>query len=250
MDSASLTFHALERLRERSIVEPAVILSSIHDDKVELITVEQYSNRGSYLFYSATENSFLVLVIDMSNQEVVTILPIEYWENLKAPGKEGRFLNGQSISKSTLFKAIRRVDNEHEFIKYPPLFGRDSIYFFIHFKVDGKQKVLRAGAIEIAILVGLKKNECIDRLKGNLDFSLSPLVPDDGALFVSWKTSKSKKFKFPEALQLVEFHSSIEFDRLYVELMTDLSRRLGSTKKFPEFDWAKSESHKVSAGVC
>ncbi len=137
MDNFRLTSHALDRLRERSVIGPDIVLSALKNGRIELITVEQYSNRGSYLYFSDIENTFFVLVIDISTQEVVTILPIEYWENLKAPERKSRFLNWGSITKSILFKAIRRVDSGHEFIVHPPLFGRDLIYFFISYYIDG-----------------------------------------------------------------------------------------------------------------
>lgn len=236
MSGIRLTAHALERLRERSVVEPEVILSEIQNNKIELITVEQYSNRVSYLYFSDIDNTFFVLVIDVLAKEVITILPIKYWENLKSSHRNYRFLNQRSISKPMLFEAINRVDSEHDFIKYPPLFERKSIYFFVSYWLCSKYRLSRAGSIEISILVGLKKDECISRIQEHLDFSMDSLVPDDGILFVSWKASKSKKFKFPETVQLIEFHSHIDFERLYAELINDVSRRLNISKRFPDFD--------------
>ena len=249
ISAPSLTSHAIERLRERSAMEPEVILSAIKNNKIALITGEQYSNRVSYLYFSDIDNTFFVLVIDVLTQEVITILPIEYWENLKRKSTHGdyRFLNGRSISKPILFEAINRMDRNHDFIKHPPLFGSKSIYFFVNYYKDDKYKLVTAGSIKIAILVSLKKGECISRLQTDFDFSMDSLVPDDGVFFVSWKTSKSKKFKFPETHQLIEFHSHIDFERLYRALTNDVSRRLNISKRFPDFDWAKASGSKLLA---
>tara|TARA_R110001592_G_scaffold143304_1_gene365977 strand:- start:8321 stop:8611 length:291 start_codon:yes stop_codon:yes gene_type:complete len=95
--------------------------------------------------------------------------------------------------------------------------------------------------MEITALVSLSKGKCIARMQADLQFGVGSLEPDGGVFYISWKTNNSKTFKFPEALQLIEFHSLIDYEYLYSAVITDVSHRICSTKKFPQFDWTKGD---------
>lgn len=236
MDKIKLTSHALERLNERSVVDPDDLLSAVSNDQIELVTIEHWTNRVSYLFFSKEESMFHVLVIDISTQEIITILPVEYWQNLRSHDRENRFINEKSISKPMLFRAIMRSDRNNSFIHNPPLFGKKTIFIFASYTVDKKRKMTKIGSISIDDLANMKKEKCVILLRDCLSLGVESINSDD-AICISWKTNEGKNVRFPEALQLIDFVSHVDYEILYKAIISDITRRIENTRIFPVFQW-------------
>jgi hypothetical protein len=81
-NKATLTSHAKERLQERTSIS-YIELARILDNNLAVNVGHEYpSNRYSRLVFSPTDKEFFIVVQDASNGTVVTILTIEYWNNL------------------------------------------------------------------------------------------------------------------------------------------------------------------------
>ncbi len=79
---ARLTFHATQRLAERTTLSEDDLFGLIHNRRCVIVGIEPYTNRLHKLFYSVTDKSHFVAIQDMANGEVITILPLDYHENL------------------------------------------------------------------------------------------------------------------------------------------------------------------------
>lgn len=77
--SVNFTWHATERLRERSIMKPEELIEIIEKERFIVVGCEgrkQY--RQHLLFYSISDDLYMVAVYDIHSKSVITILPIEY----------------------------------------------------------------------------------------------------------------------------------------------------------------------------
>ena len=81
MTNFSLTKHAENRLSERSSLSREEFLGVLDFDRLVLIGLEQSYSSNSYLFFSLKDSDFVV-IIDVKTNEIITVLPIEYWLNL------------------------------------------------------------------------------------------------------------------------------------------------------------------------
>lgn len=77
--SVNFTWHATQRLRERSIMQPEELIEIIEKNRFIVVGCEgrkQY--RQHLLFYSISDGLYMVVVYDIHSKSVITILPIEY----------------------------------------------------------------------------------------------------------------------------------------------------------------------------
>ena len=118
------------------------------------ITVENYSDRLSYLYFSSKDERFLVFVIDLLDGTVLTVLPIEYWNNLRSKTRgERRIENLRGVSRENLLTSVKLVDPNHEILKCPPLRPTETLYLIlIGSDVDGTKK-LRSEPTTIEVFV-------------------------------------------------------------------------------------------------
>lgn len=75
----NFTWHATKRLRERSIMRPEELIDIIEKDRFIVVGCEgrkQY--RQHLLFYSISDDLYMVAVYDVHSKSVITILPTEY----------------------------------------------------------------------------------------------------------------------------------------------------------------------------
>lgn len=231
------TAHALDRLKERSTLEPSDILSAINKERVEIVTVERWTNRISYLFFSATEEKFHILVIDKSAREIITIIPIEYWENLRRHNRKNRIPNPSPVTKADLFNAVRKVDSNHRILQHPPLFGRATIYFFAYYLDEEKVRKKRIGFIDISDLTNYEKEECVKKLKSCIESGLEELNLQKNSITILWKTTASAKSKPTDREYGLQFDSFIDFDTLYTAVHSDIGLRIENSRIFPDFHW-------------
>ena len=82
MIRATLRHHAKERLQERTSLEPAAFLHLLDQNLSVSVGVESYTRRRHRLLYSEADKAHFVAVQDFETGEVITLLPIDYHENL------------------------------------------------------------------------------------------------------------------------------------------------------------------------
>ena len=78
----SLTFHAQERLIQRSTESPESLINIIIEERYLKIGKELGSNREHLLFFSNSDNIWHTIVLDVKTKEIITILPVDFHENI------------------------------------------------------------------------------------------------------------------------------------------------------------------------
>lgn len=78
----TLTLHAEERLHQRSSETLDSLERIISERKYVSIGHEAGSNREHFLFYSREDQIWHVIVIDVKTKQIITILPIDFHENI------------------------------------------------------------------------------------------------------------------------------------------------------------------------
>ncbi len=93
---ARLTQHARKRLIERTSLEEYVLLGMLDTFCTAGAGHEPHTSRWHRLFYSSPDDRHFVAIQDMTNGEVITILPLDYHQNL-----------AWKVSQKKLNKAMR-----------------------------------------------------------------------------------------------------------------------------------------------
>ncbi len=105
---ARLTKHATQRLAERTTLTHDKLFGLIHNQLCVIVGIEPFSNRLHKLIYSESDKTHFVVIQDMANGEVITILPLDYHENL-----------AWKISEKKLQLAVFKVSPELHSSLYP-----------------------------------------------------------------------------------------------------------------------------------
>ena len=79
---ARLTNHATQRLAERTTLTHDELFGLIHNQLCVIVGIEPFTNRLHKLIYSEPDKTHFVAIQDMATGEVITILPLDYHENL------------------------------------------------------------------------------------------------------------------------------------------------------------------------
>lgn len=77
-----LSVHAAQRLAERTHIREPDLLGLLDGEKSVPVGIEERTNRLHRLVYSVNDEECFVAVQDMGNGEVITVLTLEYHENL------------------------------------------------------------------------------------------------------------------------------------------------------------------------
>ncbi len=110
---ACLTDHARERLEERTTRSELELLSILDKNLAVNAGHEYPSNRFSRLVFSPTDKEFFIVVQDANSGTVVTILTIEYWNNLSEKQFDG---NLTKIDKTCLTPWKRKITPASNFM--------------------------------------------------------------------------------------------------------------------------------------
>ena len=78
----SFTNHGFARLVERSDESVNSIIEYIENEKYELVGIESNSNRKHVLIFSICDQNWHVIVYDQKTLQIITILPVDYYESL------------------------------------------------------------------------------------------------------------------------------------------------------------------------
>jgi len=105
---ARLTKHATQRLAERTTLTHDELFGLIHNQLCVIVGIEPFTNRLHKLIYSESDKTHFVAIQDMATGEVITILPLNYHENL-----------AWKISEEKLQLAVFKVSPELHSSLYP-----------------------------------------------------------------------------------------------------------------------------------
>lgn len=105
---ARLTKHATQRLAERTTLAHDELFGLIHNQLCVIVGIEPFTNRLHKLIYSESDKTHFVAIQDMATGEVITILPLDYHENL-----------AWKISEEKLQLAVFKVSPELHSSLYP-----------------------------------------------------------------------------------------------------------------------------------
>lgn len=80
--STVLTAHARARLSERTHMEEPKFCKCLDDQECVIVGIEPYTDKVHKLFYSVEDDATFVAIQDNANGAVITVLPLDYHENL------------------------------------------------------------------------------------------------------------------------------------------------------------------------
>jgi hypothetical protein len=104
-----MTAHANVRLQERTTLSEQDFLSILDTYRTTSAGYEPQTCRWHRLFYSRPDDKHFVAIQDISNGEVITILPLDFHENL-----------AWKISEKKLKQAVKRIDPRRHAELYLP----------------------------------------------------------------------------------------------------------------------------------
>jgi len=198
--NAILTKHGRLRLNERTTLTEQAFTTILDTYRTSSAGYEPKTFRWHRLFYSRPDDKHFVAIQDISNGEVITILPLDYHENL-----------AWKISKKKLRQAIFRVDPHRHAELYMPQPSPSLTKFTI---------------------TGVFWNECIQSVKKNLGsyrFSSFPTSSEEAAAddaliasILSRLQSKSLKTLTLDEVLLYEEHTGTLY-KLPWERITEFS---------------------------
>lgn len=109
MMRATLRHHARVRLRQRTSLEPEAFLAMLDGNLSVSVGVEPFTRRRHRLIYSVADRAHFVAVQDFETGEVVTVLPIDYHENLAWELSEKSLRTAVWLADPALHKVLYRV---------------------------------------------------------------------------------------------------------------------------------------------
>jgi hypothetical protein len=223
------TAHAAIRLRERSELSELDIGHAIDGEKAALVSVERGTGLYSYLLYSESEDKFLVIVFDNEDSTVVTIIPVEYWNNLQKD--RIRFGNDTEITNIHKFKAIKAANPNHTILQNPPFCGRQSIFFSIRLSELGKIKTKKIGSLFVSDVLKKNKIEMQKKLADLLSLAFSDSDIFRSRCYLCWSLSKNFN-KNTDKLNIYEIFYDIKLEYIYDAIYTDICKRQENSNRY------------------
>jgi hypothetical protein len=222
-----LSRHARLRLQERTSLREEDV--SELTGKFVLITQEEYENRVSYLLFSKHDENFIIFVIDVKEGEIVTVIPIEYWNNMRSR-ELGRFVNKKGVALSHLLEAVKAVDPDHEILQHTPLFDKEGFYLFVSCYMEDKVKKLRGELLETATLIDCKGKAIAYINELILDFHRSFGVIPKLVLWSKYRNPDKKNDK----VHMLEMEEGTNTSEIYDAILFDLYERRRLEAKYPK----------------
>ena len=198
------TLHAKERLQERTTISDIELAHILDNNKAVTVGHEYQSNRYSRLVFSPADKEFFIAVQDAKSGTVVTILTIEYWNNLSEKHFDGELTKNdgthlipwkKKITKNELQLAASLSNPESKFAKKNKL--SSSISITGTYEYSNHPKHISLGSIKTSQLLNqsdsLIETELSEKIKNKLstrNMSESDLVS------INWKFKHDKKPKF------------------------------------------------------
>jgi len=224
-----LSRHAKQRLAERSsLVE--LDLSVVMTRSLP-VTIEKFSHRLSYLYFSAKDERFIIFVADISNGEILTVITVDYWENLRSENAGLRqILNTRGVSRDDLLGAVQLTDPEHEILQSPPLRRGDRLYlFFIRYQI-GMVKEVRFGPIPVEIFI-----DGSGRAITFVQSSLEAFIDEYQVLPTFVQASEFSSRKRQDEWRRHELDQNTEISEVAKLLQEELQEKRDVSRRYPIF---------------
>ena len=211
--------HGLDRLNLRLSVSEEWLAEQLDTDHAVSIGKEKETDRVSRLFFSLEDDGFFVAIQDMSNGEVITILPTTYWLNLNIKTKGLRNTIGQIQLKKAL-KFWEGHPQPIEFLQHLPSPIRipnnkvstvhfQGMYLANNHRITG----INLDSMSLSDIKLLTDKELLSKLFANIKIKLSTRNVDIHRLIsMRWSLGKdgnSKDFNFVSTEGLWKALSSI-----------------------------------------
>lgn len=229
MTNFSLTKHAENRLSERSSLSREEFLGVLDFDRLVLIGLEQSYSSNSYLFFSLKDSDFFVVIIDVKTNEIITVLPIEYWLNLN---EKGNYKIIKKLTRNKLFEAVYKQDKKHKLIEFPPQCGRGSIIFLVCGEKKDRNIIATKVAAKFFIedFINSSKDEIISKIKKRF------LACESDYLIRIEEFSVGYGQKITSLNDKKFFYEIESYDYVYRHAINSFSIRKMHSKKYPIFE--------------
>ncbi|MDB4137250.1 hypothetical protein N9762_03830 [Gammaproteobacteria bacterium] len=202
---------------------------AINYEKAALVSVERGTGLYSYLLYSEREDQFLVIVYDRVSAIVVTVIPVDYWNNLQSDTI--RFGNDKTITTRHMFKAVRAANPCHPILLNPPFCGRESIFLSIRCLESEKIKTIKIGSIAVSDMLQKAKSEMERELRNLLFNAISDSKISESPFYLYWGLSKNVN-KTTDKLNLIELSTEMEIRTIFDAIYTDICIRQENTRRY------------------
>ena len=234
LKKTKLTEHASARLIERTSLSPQALCAILDGGAFVFLGKEVGNTKMSKLFFSKSDDQFFVAIQDQKNAEVVTVLTIEYWQNLSVK----HFKTNLSVSRNDLLDAIRMVDPSNKILKHPPLVGPKSgkmnFVLVIHALniIDSTTyfKSVNAGSLETGLLYEKSTEYLSDILKSQFIERMSRKdVLEKHIVMVRWGLEKDLK------LNSIDCNGFIDISSVIIAVKKDICLRKNLLEKLDDF---------------
>ena len=230
--------HALMRLDQRSKISSELLAEFLDRDKAVDLGFDIMKSRVSRLFFSPFDDKFFVVVQDMRNGFVVTILSVEYWHNLS----KKNFKQKLSVSRKRLQEAVMLSDPENPLKYHPPILGRKSISFSGTIESEiGDIKNINLGSIEIDLFSKMDVVEVSVILKLRFRTKLkSRDISESSIIGINWGCGSECK------INSLDCHGEINFVDLVESITFDLTQRYALEKKFSDYQEVFNRNYAIN----
>ncbi len=224
------TLHGRERLAERTDMSEADVAAALRENRFVLITQETGSNLLSLLHFGARDGGFFIMVFDVKDRQVVTVISIDHWENLRA---KPEYRNRRGVKVDDLFQAVRLSDPGHELLRFPPFCGGNAFILRARAPRGADDRTVRIGDLDCGEFLRLPKREAVRRLQAMTEDALGagtapPIDVFWGADAKTGSLSHNKKSLVVE--------DDDGYEALYRALADDISNRRMTGRKYPVFE--------------
>ena len=177
--------------------------------------------------------NFLVIVFDPKNKEVITVMPISYWNLLQKD--KVRYWNRNRINQTHLFSSVKAMNPIHVLVSNPPLCGKKEIHIFLYFSVDNKRLRKWSGSISIDSILNESKNNIKNILQEIILKGVRENLIDGLPSHIIWGVSK-KTSSIQDKQNIVEVSYDYKIEDLYRSIFLDIRIRARNTKLYPIFE--------------
>ena len=224
-----LTGHALLRLSERSSLREVEMLELLDMNLSVLIGFEDFTSIAHRVVFISLDQNFLVAVVDTKNDEVMTLLPLDYWRTLRA-NRGNNYRIKCDLTRELLLKAIQLVCPDHEFLKHPPVSAAGTVYVTLRGvrHSDGKNVSKRAGRVTISSFLDFSDSEAEDWIKNTISNGLATYPMSVQEIIVS---GSKRLYSFGDVRLVYNLTTAIT--QLRSEVQMEFRRRVRNGNNFP-----------------
>jgi hypothetical protein len=203
------TEHGAERSDLRLSMHNDQIAKILDNDRIVSLGTEAMTHRASRLFFSDQDDDFFVVIQDMNTGEVVTILPVPYWLNLKVKTKGLKL----EITPQDYINAVKKIDPHHPYVEnYRPHDASARVVRFqgSYFSDVGRKRI-NLGSISFSDFERLSDKELADKTARQFNLKLRGKGVNIKALIsVKWALGKQSEWKNLDFESFDEFQDALK----------------------------------------